>query len=384
MLRAGMMAAGQMNIDRRVERRRASRTSARSPRRGAWCRTAANLQPVLPVQATRPERMALASIARPSASIRALRRREILGRRRRRSADSARPSAADRRRRVRAAIAASPRICATDIRPTGTTTPIQFSPPASAGERRYARCDRTRDAAQARQAPRDRIFGRAFPRAARRNFSTPMASSTYFSRALVRSVRSPCSMKTRTTASATLQASFGCTSTPVSRAKSWWPVMPPRQSLNQTPGSKPEAVVHLHRLEADVVGVLQHGDRAGAVEGDVEFARQAVKRAIVEDVEVPFARKGPRVDQLLRIDAGGRRAGDVADIVGAGAARAQPEILDRLDHGDRVAWPRFRGSADWRASSHGRSRRHSVRRDRPRRRTAPRLRMPFGMRSRHM
>ena len=51
---------------------------------------------------------------------------------------------------------------------------------------------------------------------------------------------------------------------------------------------------------------------------------------------MPFARVRPGVDQLLRVDAGGRRAGDVADVVGAGAARAQPQILDRLDHGDRV------------------------------------------------
>ena len=40
----------------------------------------------------------------------------------------------------------------------------------------------------------------------------------------------------------------------------------------------------------------------------------------VEDVMVPRAGVGPRVDQLLRIDAGGRRAGDVADVVGTGAA----------------------------------------------------------------
>src|SRR6202012_1760815 len=83
--------------------------------------------------------------------------------------------------------------------------------------------------------------------------------------------------------------------------------------------------------EGDVVGVLQHRDRAGAVERDVELARQAVKGTLVENVEMPFAGIGPRVDQLARIDAGGRRAGDVADVVGAGAARAQAEILDRLD-----------------------------------------------------
>src|SRR5581483_8731100 len=71
---------------------------------------------------------------------------------------------------------------------------------------------------------------------------------------------------------------------------------------------------------------------AGAVESDVEFARQTVERAVIENVKVPFAGKGTRIDQLLRIDAGGRRAGDVADVVGAGAARAQAEILYGLDH----------------------------------------------------
>ena len=94
-------------------------------------------------------------------------------------------------------------------------------------------------------------------------------------------------------------------------------------------GLDAEAVLHLDRREADVVGVLQHRDHAGAVEPDIELARNAVERAVVEDVEVPFARIGPRVDQFLRIDAGGRRAGDVADVVGAGAARAQAEVLDR-------------------------------------------------------
>ena len=97
-----------------------------------------------------------------------------------------------------------------------------------------------------------------------------------------------------------------------------------------------EALLHVDGLETDVVGVFQHRDHAGAVEADVELARNAEERTVVEDVEMPCARIRPRIDQLLRIDAGGRRAGDVADIVGAGAARAQAEILDRLDHGHGV------------------------------------------------
>ena len=56
-------------------------------------------------------------------------------------------------------------------------------------------------------------------------------------------------------------------------------------------GRDAEPVLHLDRLEADVVGVLQHGDETGAVEADIELARQAVERALVENVEVPFARR---------------------------------------------------------------------------------------------
>jgi len=81
-----------------------------------------------------------------------------------------------------------------------------------------------------------------------------------------------------------------------------------------------EAVFDLDGLKADVVGIFEHGNDAGAVEADIELARDAVKGTVVENVKVPFARAGARVDQLLRVDAGGGRAGDVADIVRAGPA----------------------------------------------------------------
>src|ERR1043165_2267259 len=51
---------------------------------------------------------------------------------------------------------------------------------------------------------------------------------------------------------------------------------------------------------------------------------------------MPLARIRPRVDQLLAVDAGRGRAGDIADVVGAGAARPQAEALDAFDHVDRV------------------------------------------------
>ncbi len=46
---------------------------------------------------------------------------------------------------------------------------------------------------------------------------------------------------------------------------------------------------------------------------------------------MPIARVGPRVDELLRIDPGGRRAGDVADVVGPRTTRTQADVLDVLD-----------------------------------------------------
>ena len=97
-----------------------------------------------------------------------------------------------------------------------------------------------------------------------------------------------------------------------------------------------EAILHFDRLKADVVGVFEHRNDTGAVEADVELPWNAVERAVVKDVEVPFASIGPRVDELLRVDAGGRRPGDITDVVGARSTRTQPQVLNRLDQGDRV------------------------------------------------
>jgi hypothetical protein len=153
--------------------------------------------------------------------------------------------------------------------------------------------------------------------------------------------------------------------------------------LEPDAGRKPRALVHLHCLEADVVRIFQHRNHAGAVEGDIEFAWQAVKRAIVENVEMPLARERARVDQFLWIKAGGRRAGDVADIVGAGAARAQAEILNGLDQRDGVM--RF-DLADLQIGPRGdmgvAAAIRSARSATPSNCAA--LRMPFGIRKRHI
>src|SRR6266536_2549980 len=86
------------------------------------------------------------------------------------------------------------------------------------------------------------------------------------------------------------------------------------------------------RRKADVVGVLEHRNGAAAVETDVEFARQPIELAMIQDRVMQLAAERPGVDQLVGGDAGGRASGDVAQIVGAGAARGQPEVLDRRQH----------------------------------------------------
>ena len=68
-------------------------------------------------------------------------------------------------------------------------------------------------------------------------------------------------------------------------------------------GIEAKAVLYLDRLETDVIGILQHRDDAAAAESDIELARQSIKRAVVEDVEVPLARIRTGVEQLLWIDA---------------------------------------------------------------------------------
>ena len=103
----------------------------------------------------------------------------------------------------------------------------------------------------------------------------------------------------------------------------------------------PKPSLTSHGGESDIVSVFQHRDLAGAVEGDVEFARQSCQRAVVKDVIMPFAGILARVEDFLRIDPGGRRSRDVANVVGAGTARAQAEILDTFDQGHSMLGRNF-------------------------------------------
>ena len=128
MLRAGVMAAGEMDVERRLDRR--PRVSHQSPISAA-CRLvsdAANLQPAFPVQATSPARIDEASTASPSALIAAV-ASATLSSARPKSKGSATPSGEYRHRRDRARSWRGRASAQQVSLPIGSTTPIQFRPP---------------------------------------------------------------------------------------------------------------------------------------------------------------------------------------------------------------------------------------------------------------
>jgi hypothetical protein len=103
----------------------------------------------------------------------------------------------------------------------------------------------------------------------------PIASITYFIRAFRRLVRSPVSMKN---------------DDPGFPGK----IPVPRDAADPEPkpdsGRSAKAIFHFNGGERDIVGVFEHRNLAGAVEGDIEFARQSRQRTVVEDVIVPLPR----------------------------------------------------------------------------------------------
>ena len=294
-----------------------------------------NLQPALPVQAISPARISEVLIARPIASIAAIASATLSSR----TPDISRFCQTVRRISPSprsCAILARPRICSQVTLPSGSATPIQFRPscfcwctPICAMRSNAGRGASASGGTRVKAWP-------SFSSTSTRNFSMPMPSMTYFRRALSRLVRSPRSMKTRTMASDDL----GGVRRLDDDAGILGEILVAGDAADPEP--KPDAgldtktVFHLDRGKGDVVGVFEHRDLAGAVEGDVEFARQSRQRTVVEDVVVPFAGIFAGVEQFLRIDPGGRRARDVADVVGAGAARAQAEVLNALDQRHRI------------------------------------------------
>ena len=169
---------------------------------------AAKRQPVAPVQATSPARIELASVARPSAAI-ALRRGATLSSARRRSAGSARRSGGYRRRHVARDVGEAAHLRGGQLADRQhDADPVQALPASARCTPIWASAVEGRARLRARPPARGSAARPSFSSTAARNLSKPQASSTYFSRALLRSVRSPCSMKTRTMASATAVASL--------------------------------------------------------------------------------------------------------------------------------------------------------------------------------
>ena len=211
-LGAGVRAAGEVDVDRLIERDARLEVVGESAARASWCSAAANLQPALPVQATRPPRMLRSrSMPRPSASIAALPTADVARRRCRRSAGSARRSAGSCRCRS-ARRSRRGRASARDGHPADRQHDADV-----VQARLLLRMDadvavlvgRRPRLALARSGTRAGAWPQLLLDLGDERRRSPMRSSTYFSRAFLRSVRSPCSMKTRTMAAATGDALVG-------------------------------------------------------------------------------------------------------------------------------------------------------------------------------
>ncbi len=117
---------------------------------------------------------------------------------------------------------------------------------------------------------------------------------------------------------------------PRSRANVLCPVAPPAAMR------KENGAVFSHRRDAEIVRVLDRADQPAAVEGDVELAGQVVELARINDDPRQLAHVGRAIDQLVRIDPGGGVRSEIANVVGARAARVQTGELDAAQHLRRI------------------------------------------------
>src|SRR5690242_3611136 len=70
-----------------------------------------------------------------------------------------------------------------------------------------------------------------------------------------------------------------------------------------------------------VAGVRAGGNR------NLVLARQVKVGAVVQEVVIDLVQLRPAVEEFLRVEAGDRAAGDVADHVAAAAERCQPDTV---------------------------------------------------------
>ena len=87
-------------------------------------------------------------------------------------------------------------------------------------------------------------------------------------------------------------------------------------------------VFYFTGVEGDVVGIGTDTDGTATVEGNIEFAGEPVEIPIVEDAVVHAFGEGEDIDVFLRVVAAGGRGGNVADVIGSGSFRSQPDLVE--------------------------------------------------------
>src|SRR4051794_38448881 len=74
------------------------------------------------------------------------------------------------------------------------------------------------------------------------------------------------------------------------------------------------------RKISDVIGIGNHANAAAPIKSDVEFARQAIKVAVINNVVMQRLRERTGVNQFRRVNASSRGSRDVANVVHARTA----------------------------------------------------------------
>ena len=119
-----------------------------------------------------------------------------------------------------------------------------------------------------------------------------------------------------------------------------WPVMPPSAGGSRRPGATAEPVRHRTALKPMSLVSSRRATRPPPSKAMLNLRGRPYSSRWLQDVVVQRSRERPGVDQLLRVDAGGRAAGDVADVVGAGAARGRCRApASRISTSSGVARP---------------------------------------------
>ena len=157
----------------------------------------------------------------------------------------------------------------------------------------------------------------------------PQLSMRYLRRAFLRSVRSPCWVKTRTIGCWLQRRLVGAKEDAAVGSELTMAGDAAKQDAKVDAGGNTAAFADFNSHEADVVGVGDDGDGTAVIEGDVELAWQFDTCRASWRCRTAALRQRGDVEQFVRVETGDWGGGDVANVVCAGAAGAHARATER-------------------------------------------------------